>query len=97
MISYKIISKNISQKPLLTSDEHVRAKIFERATSRAVKIFKPETRVVFGGQRQGVVVEVVLDIHSISWKGHKPFFIKVKFDDNGQVALVHTSSLKVKK
>jgi hypothetical protein len=52
---------------------------------------------VFGGQREAQVVEVVLDIDKISWKGHKPFFIKVKFYDNGQLALVHTSSLKVKK
>jgi hypothetical protein len=62
-----------------------------------VQLFKPGTHVVFGGQREAQVVEVVLDIDKISWKGHKPFFIKVKFYDNGQLALVHTSSLKVKK
>ena len=97
MISYKIISKNTPHLPIPTLNNTIKDKIFARATSKAVQIYKPNTKVIFGGQREAVVVEVVLDMERISWKGHKPFFIKVKFDDNGQLALVHASSLKVMK
>ena len=96
MISYQIISKHISHKPAATLDER-KLKVFERATSRAINVFKPGARVLFGGNRPAHVVEVVLDINLINWKGMKPFFIKIKFEDTGDIGLAHASSLRLKK
>ena len=95
MISYQIISKHISHKPAATLNDR-KLKIFERATKRAINIFKPGVRVLFGGNRPAHVVEVVLDIKSVNWKGIKPFFIKIKFEDTGDIGLAHSSSLRLK-
>jgi hypothetical protein len=95
MISYRITSKSISQTPVSTSGDVNKDKIFNRAISKAIKVFSPGDKVMFIGlKRKAEVLEILLDINRVSWKGEKPFFIKIKFEDNDQVVLSHSSSLK---
>jgi hypothetical protein len=99
MITYRITSKNtqIKQKP--SSDkEEVLARILERASTKATKLFPVGSKVVWvGSKREGEVLAVHTEMSKVHWKKEKPFFIRIKFLDNEQIVLTHSSSIRRKK
>jgi len=95
MISYRITSKSTSPSGTNTSGNNARDKIFQRAVKKASKNLPDGQLVEFiGNKRKATVIEVVKDINKVHWKGEKPFYIKIKFHDNDQCVLCHSSSLR---
>ena len=98
MITYRLTSKSISPTVPLNKDEVRRIKILARASKKCARRMGTGTRVAFNSSpvREAVVVKLYTNLDDpIHWKGDKPFFIRIKFDDNGQEVLTHSSSLRV--
>lgn len=94
MITYRITSKSIPQELNRSSDK---AKILERAAKKATHIYKEGDTVIFkGSKRLATIVGFVLDPDVVHWKGHKPFFIKLKFHDDGMIVATHGASIRKK-
>jgi len=94
MITYRITSKSTSPEPKHSSDK---ARVLERAAKKATHIYKEGDTVVFkGSKRLATIVGFVLDPEVVHWKGLKPFFIKLKFHDDGMVVATHGASIRKK-
>lgn len=92
MISYRITSKTSATIPDNTSGKDL---ILSRAVKKATHLYKVGDLFSWrGSKRKGTILEIVAEPTRVHWKGEKPFFIKLKFDDNGQTVLAHASSIK---
>jgi len=99
MITYRITSKTTSEKPSSSSSkEGVLERILERASTKATKLFPVGSKIVWvGSKREGEVLAVHTEMSKVHWKKEKPFFIRIKFLDNEQIVLTHSSSIRRKK
>lgn len=100
MITYRITSKSTSQEQSHTLDakEQKLQTILDRAVKRAVINYPIGCTVeLLGSKRRAEVLDIFMTVEKAHWKKLKPFFIRIKFQDNGQVVLTHGSSIRRKK
>ncbi len=86
MISYKICFKNTSQNKkhkrerLEESDPNFKEKLLERCIKSLN--FRVGSRVrLTNTSKKGIVAAIYYELKNTSWKGTKPFFIEVHWDD----------------